>query len=114
MNINEFMDGSGRLGRKDYILWIVITWILGAIIAYVAGGFEDGVGLVTAIIFLIIAIVGIFLGIKRLHDFDKTGWLMLLTIIPLVNLIYAAWPGNPGDNKYGAPNSGTPFPFLHQ
>lgn len=45
------------------------------------------------------------IGIKRLHDLDQTGWFLLVTVIPVVNLIFCLWllfwPGTKGDNQYG-------------
>ena len=59
----------------------------------------------------------LFAGIKRLHDFDGCGWWRLICWAPLVNLILWLWfsfaRGQKGLNKYGAVNSGSPFPFLH-
>jgi uncharacterized membrane protein YhaH (DUF805 family) len=44
-------------------------------------------------------------GVRRLHDTNKTGWLMLLLLIPLVGwiivLVLCALKGTPGSNKYG-------------
>jgi uncharacterized membrane protein YhaH (DUF805 family) len=55
------------------------------------------------------------MGIKRLHDLDKSGWLYLLGFVPIVNFFFAiyliVWKGTDGVNKYGAPNSGSPFNF---
>lgn len=44
-------------------------------------------------------------GARRLHDIGKSGWFLLLGLIPLVNfyLIYLlAQDGVPGANEYGA------------
>ena len=63
--------------------------------------------------FLLLAIyVGLALGVKRCHDRGKTGFFLLLNIVPLLNL----WPfvelvflkGETGANKYGTdPLEGT-------
>ena len=48
------------------------------------------------------------LTIQRSHDFDTTGWLSLVVLIPLVNLIFWFIPGTDGENRFGAktpPNS---------
>ena len=43
---------------------------------------------------------------KRLHDRGKSGWWQLMTLIPLIGLIWyiaevMAGKSNPGDNAYG-------------
>lgn len=47
--------------------------------------------------------------IRRLHDSDKSGWLIILLLIPLVNIFGFAllfMAPTPGPNKYGDPASG--------
>ena len=47
----------------------------------------------------------LFLGIKRLHDLDKSAVWIVLCVIPLINMIFFAYlcliKGTDGDNKYG-------------
>jgi hypothetical protein len=60
-----------------------------------------------------IAAAGIFYGVfpagalyfttLRVHDFNATGWLAWLVLIPFVGLLFMAWPGNPGENRFGPP-----------
>ena len=42
---------------------------------------------------------------RRLHDLDKKEWLIVLSLIPLVNVLFALYllffPGTEGRNKYG-------------
>jgi uncharacterized membrane protein YhaH (DUF805 family) len=44
--------------------------------------------------------------VRRLHDTGRSGWMMLLGLIPLVGLIlllvWAISDGQPMDNQYGA------------
>jgi uncharacterized membrane protein YhaH (DUF805 family) len=44
-------------------------------------------------------------GIRRLHDTNKTGLLMLLCLIPVAGgiavLVLCAVEGTPGENQYG-------------
>ena len=44
---------------------------------------------------------------RRLHDIDKTGWLQLIQIIPLIGgiilIIWCATEGTKKKNKYGKP-----------
>ena len=52
-------------------------------------------------------VISVQIGVKRLHDIGWSGWLLLVTIIPLVgsifSLIMLVAPGTPGTNNYGAP-----------
>ena len=51
------------------------------------------------------AYMSITLGIRRFHDLDKSGWLVLLCLIPVVNFFVGLYmlfaKGTTGPNKYG-------------
>ena len=46
------------------------------------------------------------IGVKRLHDIDKSGWYLLILLIPIVNFIWALYmlfaDGTVGPNRFGA------------
>ena len=46
------------------------------------------------------------MGIRRLHDTDKSGWFLLISFVPLIGgiilLVFLAMQGTTGPNKYGA------------
>ena len=53
------------------------------------------------------------LGVRRLHDTDKSGWFCLVSLIPviggLIYLVMVAAAGTPGPNNYGQdPNNPNP------
>ena len=114
MELANLFNADGRIGRKDWIIWSVGISIIFAIIGYLL---NDEGSTVQAILSIIAGIAGIFMGIKRLHDLDRSGWFYLLALVPIVNFFFVIylwiWKGDEGDNRFGAPNSGTPFPTLH-
>lgn len=110
MDFAKLFNAEGRVGRRDWIIWIVAIAIIFGILSWVLGDRAEWIQLILSII---AGIAGIFMGIKRLHDLDKSGWLYLIGLIPIVNIFFAiyliAFKGTAGDNKYGAPESGSPF-----
>jgi uncharacterized membrane protein YhaH (DUF805 family) len=43
-------------------------------------------------------------GVRRLHDTGKSGWLMLIGLVPgvgIVLIVFMAIDGDPDTNKYG-------------
>jgi uncharacterized membrane protein YhaH (DUF805 family) len=112
MDFGKLFNADGRIGRRDWIIWIVGIAIIFGIIAWLLG---DRAQWVQGAVSIIAGIAGIFMGIKRLHDLDKTGWLYLLGLVPIVNFFFwiylIVWKGTDGDNRYGSPNSGSPFTF---
>jgi len=92
---------AGRIGRARYITYglgmYILIGILGGALSAVAGT----VGQLLS--FIAILAVVFMLTIQRCHDFNTTGWLSLLVLIPIVNLLFWFIPGSDGANRYGAP-----------
>ena len=143
---------NGRINRAKYWLAVLIymvvwtTFIAGSLIWLGGLNFENllslaGAGLMIWLIGLILLLVGTWsgfaVGIKRLHDRDKSGWWILLfwlgpsilggwqTVTPdlgggfifsLAATAIAIWafvelgclPGTPGPNQYGPDPLGHP------
>jgi uncharacterized membrane protein YhaH (DUF805 family) len=73
---------QGRINRAKYwlaILVYVVVSIVAAIIGFAIGA--DAANLLSSLVSLATFISGILVGIKRLHDRDKSGWWMLLFYI---------------------------------
>ena len=108
----------GRACRSEYWYWVlalIIGGIITAIIDYAAFGIDytafDAAqyGPVNSIFSVATFLPTLAIGIRRLHDIDRTGWWMLiwLTIIGTILLIYwACVRGTPGPNRFG------PDPFA--
>ncbi len=109
-----------RLNRLRYFLYslLVVVLILVFAIAFgvalgLAGVAEEDLAeggslfLVTQILFGGFGMwTSICLGVKRLHDLDKTGWLWLILLIPLLGIIFWFYllfaPGTRGENRFGS------------
>lgn len=67
------------------------------------GGFQP----LTSIFSLISLVPCIAVSVRRMHDIGKSGWWVLINLIPLIGwiwfLILAAGPGDPEANAYGEP-----------
>ena len=113
--LNKIYTTEGRLNRLRYfmyqILWMIISAVVGAILGFIGGFLTNDVQSLLVIvptgIFSFAAGIGsIMLGIRRLHDLNKSGWFMLLLLVPLINLVFVLYmylaPGQVGANKYGA------------
>lgn len=119
---------KGRLGRLSYLAWLFITnalyssallivFLFGLIafatsateITDIQSFFSSTMGIITAILLFIVIVGSLILSInitiRRLHDLDKSGWLCLLFIIPIVNILFALYvlcaPGSKDSNRYG-------------
>jgi len=103
---SNYVTFSGRAIRSEY--WY---WILFSLIGVITTGIIDAVAFptqefspVTAVFNLLTFLPSLALGVRRLHDIDRTGWwmLLLLTIFGVFVLIYwACKRGTPGANRFG-------------
>lgn len=95
---------SGRIGRARYIAYgfglYVLSVFLGVLAARVFG--EIG-AMLASVVWIAVAVLGVMLTIQRCHDFNMTGWLALLIVVPLANLVFLIVPGTDGPNRFGAP-----------
>lgn len=92
---------SGRIGRARYIAYGIGMYIL---VGGIGAGLNAAVGKPAALLAgVAYLIVGFMLTIQRCHDFNANGWLSLVLLVPLVNLMFWIMPGSEGHNRYGAP-----------
>ena len=101
----KYFTFSGRATRAEhwwFVLFVAIARLVFAIISGFAGlpGVLDGVwGIVTLIPSLAV-------GVRRLHDINRTGWWLLLWGVPvfgwIVTIVWACKRGDGGPNKYGS------------
>lgn len=101
----RYVDFSGRSSRSEY-WWAQLGLILIFIVLGLIGGLlgETVGSLVLGIAYLAIIIPVIAIGVRRLHDLDKSGWFYLLALVPLVSLILLVWfcmKGTDGPNRFG-------------
>ena len=109
MPLRRYADFSGRSRRKEYWMF-VLGWIIGFIVLMLVEGMlglSGSLGLygpLTALFALAILIPSIAVGVRRLHDTGRSGWWMLIGLIPLVGLIlliFFVTEGTKGPNAYG-------------
>jgi uncharacterized membrane protein YhaH (DUF805 family) len=145
MNLSDYLfSPQGRVNRAKYWLYLVVSIVIMIVFLAVAsvvwarqlydprGGliFAPGALVAFGVVYVVLLVVGIFVGIKRLHDRDKSGWwLLLFYLVPMVlswisailsrngigalfalaGLIFSIWAlvelgfrrGTTGPNRYG-------------
>jgi len=89
----------GRARRKEYwmfVLFNIIFSIVAMILDNVFGtAIEDiGYGLIYILYVLAILIPGLAVAVRRLHDVGKSGWMIFISLIPLIGTIWAKPKGS--------------------
>ncbi|MBI5164628.1 MAG: DUF805 domain-containing protein [Magnetospirillum sp.] len=107
---NILFSLNGRVPRKTYWLFLVaITLLLVAgvaVDAMLAGDDGGGFPLMTTLLCIAIIWPSIAVTVKRWHDRGKSGWWMLINLVPAVGPIWAfvengVLAGTPGQNRFG-------------
>ena len=95
----KYADFNGRAKRPEF-WWFLLFIVFGGVLQFV--------NVYIYLAFTFATIVPYYAaGARRLHDMNKSGWMQLLWLIPILGWIYLiyllAQPGDAGDNQYGSP-----------
>ena len=102
---NKYADFSGRASRSEY-WWFALGMFIVNVVINLIGRAAPMVGLILAVVFCLAVIVpALAAGVRRLHDTGKSGWWLLLCLIPLIGgivlLIFFVLPSDSASNAYG-------------
>lgn len=110
--LGKYATFSGRAQRSEYWWFALFTFVAGVILAFIDGivfGMAAGgqpVSILSGLFSLAMLLPGIAVAVRRLHDIDRTGWWLLLFLIPvlgfLVLLYFFIQRGTAGTNRFGA------------
>lgn len=117
MPLKRYADFQGRSRRKEYWMFVLFQLLLLVPVMLVLSlfsapeaGEESMLGGILLIIFGLIylgvfMIPGLAVQVRRFHDQDKSGWLVLLGLIPYVGsivlLVFMCLEGTRGTNRFG-------------
>src|SRR6266404_3408446 len=104
--INNYVNFTGRAARSEF--WY---WALFAALASLAGELID-LALFTPSTFtpvqtlvnLALFLPGLAVSVRRLHDLDRTGWWLLITLTIIGLIVLLIWDcikGTDGPNRFG-------------
>jgi len=118
-----FLSFEGRTRRLHFWIGGIILWVVESIIwtfsfgsaysaavltgnpAAIVGAFH-GAGFFGSLILLALVWPALAIQVKRWHDRDKTGWMVLINLIPIVGFFWTLiecgfLDGTPGPNRFG-------------
>ena len=104
-----FFSTDRRLNRLRYLKRSLLLALIIAVLNVLAKGLGNDASPIFLVVLLAVAIPVIascfMLQIRRLHDINMTGWLVLLSLVPIVDclleLVLIFKKGTDGHNKYG-------------
>ncbi len=99
---SNYANFSGRARRSEYWWWLLFQVVISVVLTLAEGGTTGVIGMIWSLANLI---PGIAVGVRRLHDLGKSGWYLLIALIPLVGaIVLIVWfcgRGTVGPNEYG-------------
>ena len=115
MVLKKYAVFDGRAQRAEYwyfFLFNIIISIILSILGKAIGVFNITIGTVgseinilSLLYSLAVLIPGLAVSVRRLHDVSKSGWMILISLIPLIGtiwiLVLTIRDSTPGENKYG-------------
>lgn len=103
----NYCNFSGRSSRSEYWWYMLFYFIVSFIVSFIGNATGSQVLNYWLSLFVGLALFLPSLGlcVRRLHDINKSGWWVLLNLIPVVGwiilLIWVCKDSDPTDNQYG-------------
>jgi uncharacterized membrane protein YhaH (DUF805 family) len=108
--LKKYAVFDGRARRKEYWYFFLINTVISIFLAFIdsfTGTISEdvGIGLLDGLYALAVLIPGTAVTVRRLHDTDRSGWWILIGLIPVIGgialLVFMVLDSTPGDNQYG-------------
>jgi len=120
--LRRYADFSGRSRRTEFWSWLIFFWVMIFILMFLDAtlglggsatsysnssgvGFNVNGGWLTLLFALAALVPNLAVSVRRLHDTGKSGWTLLIGLVPLIGIIILIvfWVADsePGDNAFG-------------
>lgn len=104
---SNYATFTGRAPRSEFWWFALFTLVASIALSFLDGLIfgAGGIGILSTLFSLAILIPSVAVGVRRLHDIDRTGWWYLLVLVPilgfLVLLFFFVQRGTAGPNRFG-------------
>ena len=103
---NNYANFSGRARRREYWMFFLCNLLVAIACMAVDVGLvmTVGIGFLNLLYSLAVIIPGVAVTVRRLHDTGRSGWWILIALVPVVGLVllvFMCLDSQPGSNHYG-------------
>lgn len=103
--LRNYANFNGRATRRQFWMFILINAIIGFVLGNILPLIHAKLALLSVIYTLALMVPNFAITARRLHDTNRSGWMQLIAMIPLVGIIilivFCAQPGTPEANRFG-------------
>ena len=108
--LKKYAVFEGRARRREYwffVLFAVLIQVVLNVVDRMLGMYsaENGIGILGGLFSLAILIPSLAVGARRLHDTGRSGWWLLIWLVPVIGwivlIIFFVLDSHPGSNQYG-------------
>jgi uncharacterized membrane protein YhaH (DUF805 family) len=109
--LKKYAVFKGRARRKEYWYFVLFNTLITIVLGTIDGvtelvSAEAGIGLLSGLYTLAVLVPSIAVSVRRLHDTNRSGWWLLISLVPLVGpivlLVFLVLDSQPGENQYGS------------
>lgn len=101
--LKNYAGFSGRARRKEFWMFTLISFVISIVLSII--GSLIGTDILSYIYSLAILIPSLAVAVRRLHDTSRSGWWLLIGLVPLVGfivlIVFFASEGKQEPNQYG-------------
>jgi uncharacterized membrane protein YhaH (DUF805 family) len=103
--LKKYVAFSGRARRKEYWMFTLFNVIVSIVLAILDAVLSTS-PLLGGVYALAVFLPSLGVAVRRLHDTGRSGWFLLLGLIPFVGfiilLVFLVGEGKAEDNKWGS------------
>jgi uncharacterized membrane protein YhaH (DUF805 family) len=111
--LRKYFSFSGRARRREYwwfeVFWVLVVSVLALVDQWVLGIHWDteygSIGPLASLAILFFFLPNLAVSVRRLHDRDRSGWWLLINIIPFFGFLFLFYQyvsdGTQRDNRFG-------------
>ncbi len=101
---SKYVTFSGRARRSEYWYFALFTGVISSILNAVGKNVE-AFAIIGGIFGLAVLLPSLAVCVRRLHDINKSGWWILISLVPIVGaillIIWYCKDSDPGENNFG-------------
>ena len=109
----HYADFKGRARRKEYWMFVLFNILIAALLGIL--GVLIKFPYLSTLYGLAVLVPSLAVGVRRLHDIGRSGWMLLISLIPVIGSLYLLYlfclDSEPKSNAWGANPKASEYPI---